>query len=86
MITSDPSPLPNQVALEPAIQSEPKFPPPPLVLTKEDTAWWDLGKAILAWVGSIALLLLVPLLILLPYFVYLFVHSGPPTPEALGHD
>jgi CAAX protease family protein len=86
VITSDPSPLPNKVALEPAIQSEPKFPPPPIVPTKEDTAWWDLGKAILAWVGSIALLLLVPLLILLPYFVYLFVHSGPPTPEALGHD
>ena len=34
---------------------------------KEDTALWDLGKAIMAWVGSIALLLLVPLIILLPY-------------------
>ena len=86
MITSDPSPLPNQVTLEPEIQSEPNFPPPPIVPTKEDTAWWDLGKAFLAWVGSIALLLLVPLLILLPYFIYLFVHSGAPTPEALGQD
>jgi len=86
VITSDPSPLPSQAPLEPEIHSEQNYPPPPIFPTKEDTAWWDMGKAFLAWVGSIALLLLVPLIILLPYFVYLFVHSGAPTPEALGQD
>jgi membrane protease YdiL (CAAX protease family) len=86
VITNDPSPLPSQTPLEPEILSELNYPPPPIVPTQADNTWWNLGKAIVAWVGSVALLLLVPLIILLPYFVYLFVHSGPPTAEALGQD
>ena len=43
-------------------------------------------KALLTWVGSVILLLAVPLLAVLPYFIYLAANSGSTTAEALSQD
>jgi membrane protease YdiL (CAAX protease family) len=86
VITNEPSPLQNETSLDPAILPEHKYPAPQIVVTTQENAWWELGKAILAWVASVALLLFVPLLIILPYFLSLFANSGALTAEALSQD
>lgn len=42
--------------------------------------------AIFTWFGSVLLLLFVPVIIALPYFIYLWRTSGVPTPETLTAD
>ena len=86
MITNEPSPLPNQTNTDPGIFSEQTYPGPPVVVTPQENAWWELGKAIVAWVASVTLLLLIPLIIILPYFLYLIKNVGPPTAESLTQD
>ena len=48
--------------------------------------WWNLIKAFLLWVASVILLVFVPLIVALPYFVYRWKTSGLPRPEALAND
>jgi len=43
-------------------------------------------KALLTWIGSVILLLAVPLIIVLPYFIYLAANSGSTSAEALSQD
>lgn len=83
MITNDPSPLSYGTAPESEILPEQNLTPPPAVAPN---AWLELLKAFIAWVGSVILLLVVPLILVLPYFIYLFSKSGAPTAEALTQD
>lgn len=48
--------------------------------------WFNLAKAFLLWVASIILLVAVQLLFTLPYFIYIWVTSGPPKVETLATD
>lgn len=48
--------------------------------------WFNLLKAFLVWVASIILLVAVQLIVTLPYFIYLWVTTGPPKVEALTTD
>jgi membrane protease YdiL (CAAX protease family) len=48
--------------------------------------WWALMKACLTWVASILCLGLVPLLVILPYFIYRVRTSGMPRAEELTTD
>ena len=48
--------------------------------------WIDVVKALGVWVSSVALLLLVPVIVVLPYLIYKVVTSGPPSPESLQSD
>lgn len=48
--------------------------------------WFNVVKAFLVWVASIILLVVVQLIVTLPYFIYLWVTSGPPKVEALTTD
>jgi membrane protease YdiL (CAAX protease family) len=48
--------------------------------------WFNLAKAFLLWVASIILLVGVQLIFTLPYFIYLWSTSGPPSVEALAND
>lgn len=53
-------------------------------------AWWaswiDVGIAIGVWFVSVILLVVVPIVYIVPYFIYRIVKLGPPTPEALATD
>jgi membrane protease YdiL (CAAX protease family) len=48
--------------------------------------WVDVAIAAAVWVGSVVLLLLVPVVYALPYIIYRIVKLGPPTPQALATD
>lgn len=48
--------------------------------------WVDVVKALGVWVSSVALLLLVPVIVALPYLIYKIATSGPPSPESLQSD
>jgi membrane protease YdiL (CAAX protease family) len=49
-------------------------------------AWLNLLKAFGVWVASIILLVAVQLAVALPYFIYLWVTTGPPSVDALTTD
>ncbi len=40
----------------------------------------------LVWVLSVAMLLFTPLILAIPYLIYVWVNQGPPRPEAVGTD
>ena len=48
--------------------------------------WFNLLKAFLVWIASIILLVVVQLIFTVPYFIYLWVTTGPPQVEALATD
>lgn len=48
--------------------------------------WLGVLKAVLTWIGSVLFLLFVPLILVIPYFIYLFSTSGGPRPEDLLTD
>ena len=89
MSTNDPSPFSNSVVNEPAILSE-SAPIQQPVQTPNQTnqAWWSLFKAFLAWVLSVICLLIVPLILVVPYLVYLSMSGAgfDATPEILMKD
>lgn len=85
MFTEDPSPLLNQPATEPEVsheQNQLESIPQPTHNPQAD-AWFGFLKAVIAWVGSVVSLLIVPLIVIVPYFAYLMTTSGPPTAEGL---
>jgi uncharacterized protein len=96
--TAQQTPLPS----EPADLTEQSRPEPyvdnriqPVAIETSETSvagsgrwhdWFYLLKAFLVWVASIILLVVVQLIITLPYFVYVWVTTGPPKVEALATD
>lgn len=48
--------------------------------------WFNVVMAFLVWVASIILLVVVQLIVTIPYFIYLWITSGPPKVEALTTD
>ena len=86
MITNEPSSLLEQVP-----DSEPGFPGPIVSdlgaqVPDPDNPPWGVLMAALAWAMSIAFLLLVPLLFIVPYIISLAAKSGLPPPEVLATD
>jgi uncharacterized protein len=48
--------------------------------------WLDVVKAFLIWMGSIGLLIFVPVIFAIPYIAYNWINNGPPTAQALATD
>lgn len=101
MFTEEPSteqtPLPPESTVSseapttepPAPTSEPfSFPPPPSPPTvpSGDRRWYRLLLAIGTWFLSLLLLLVVPLIVAVPYFIYVWKTRGVPNPQALAND
>ena len=88
VFTEEPSqqitPLPEEHAQPP----EPR--PSEAVHPTTETAWWlawrDVGISFGVWIASVVLLLVVPVIYAIPYFIYKVAKFGPPTPEALSSD
>jgi len=73
----------------PAPTSEPfSFPPPPSPPTvpSGDRRWYRLLLAIGTWFLSLLLLLVVPVIVAVPYFIYVWKTRGVPSPQALAND
>jgi len=83
VVTNDPSPLPRTLPDTPVGLSEHGTIDLPRVFTPDDPPW-GLGKALLSWFISVACLLLVPLVLIIPYFVYLALTTG--VPETIAQD
>ena len=58
--------------------------------TPSSVEWWaswlEVLKAVGVWVVSVLLLIFVPVIVALPYMIYVFMKSGAPSPEALQSD
>jgi membrane protease YdiL (CAAX protease family) len=87
VITNDSFPPPIQPGPEPAdIHQASSIPATAPSVTPAPNAWMDVVKAFLAWVGSIGLLVLVPVVAVIPYFIYLGATTGLPTAQVLMQD
>lgn len=85
MITNESSSL-----SEPVVDSLSGFPghssnQQPVVMNPDDPPW-GVGKGLLTWFLSIACLVVVPLLVVVPYLIYLASTSGMPRTEDLATD
>lgn len=90
MISNESSPSPEPVA-NPAYGIEQPVSQTPAYLDPDNPPWaqptWiGIFKALITWIGSVALLLFVPLILVVPYFIYLYSTSAPPQPEELMAD
>ena len=54
--------------------------------TDKKRPWVNLVAGILTWFGSLLLLIFVPVIVAVPYFVYVWRTRGMPRPEALATD
>jgi membrane protease YdiL (CAAX protease family) len=86
VITNEPSPVHDPsvdapVTTPPAAQLQQQ--PTDIAGSPAGNVWGILG-AIFTWLFSVGALLIVPLLFVVPYFIYLFTTSGPPSAEALA--
>jgi membrane protease YdiL (CAAX protease family) len=75
----------------PALDNELDFSDPApseqqLRIIDPDNPPWGIPKALLTWALSIAFLIVVPLVVIVPYVVYLSLHSRILQPEALSAD
>lgn len=91
MFTNEPSTqqpeLPTERAGLPEEYASYSFPPAPATPeTGAPNPWLNLLFGILTWFGSVLLLVFVPLIVTIPYFIYLFRTHGMPRPEALATD
>ena len=86
MITNEPSSFSPTDLESPPIISDPAPSEQPVRIINPDDPPWGIPKALLAWAISIACLLVVPVVVILPYIVYLSLHSRMPRPEVLGTD
>jgi membrane protease YdiL (CAAX protease family) len=84
VITNEPPPLPNEPIITP--ETQPEVSVPQTTASPGRDRWTELMKAFGAWIGSIAFLLFVPLIFLVPYFIYLGVSKQLPSAEALPQD
>ena len=81
------TPLPEEHAEPPAVPAAAEVQPTPKPERKEWlTAWIDVGIAVAAWIVSVILLALVPVIYALPYMIYRIVKFGAPSPESLLSD
>lgn len=87
MSTEDPNQLLRQ-PLEPVVQNEVEQTAPTPVTTLEagPSKTWDFFGALIVLASSIIALIIVPLIVVIPYFIYLFVVGRPPSAEALIAD
>ena len=89
MITNEP-PLPNQSTIEPELIPDPnnvqRVVSAPQPGNERANTIIDCVKAFFTWLGSVILLLVVPLVVILPYFLYLSVNGTAPTAESLTQD
>jgi len=94
VFTEEPSTEQTPLATEPAVLSETpanetfSFPPPPSppAVPSRDLRWYRLLLALGTWFVSLILLLFVPVIVALPYFIYVWRTRGLPRPEALATD
>jgi uncharacterized protein len=88
VITNEPPQLTNQPAIEPEVIRDPQS--VQRTIPVQGNAWSDIlidcVKAFMTWVASVAFLLVVPLVLILPYFLYLALGTGAPSAEALTQD
>ena len=83
MITNDPSPLANEPVVEfDTIHTE----SPNQTAPQQISPWRDVLIAFVVWIGSVLLLLIVPIVAVLPYLISLVVKGAMLDPVALGHD
>src|SRR2546423_5394901 len=64
-------------------------PPPQPIATPEAARtlpWVELLMGILTWFASVLLLIFVPVIVALPYFIYIWRTRGVPNAEALAND
>jgi len=81
------TPLPEEHAESPAVPAAAEVQPTLKPERKEWlTAWIDVGIAVAAWIVSVILLALVPVIYALPYMIYRIVKFGAPSPESLLSD
>lgn len=78
---SEEPPDPLTPALSPGVQ-----PTAATAILNPWQPWVDVAKALGVWISSVALLLIVPVVVALPYIVYKVATTGPPTPESLQSD
>jgi len=86
VIIDEPSSL-----LEPVADKQPGVPDPASLeqtarTPDPDNPPWGVLKALLTWFASIACLTVVPLLVVIPYILYVYLSSGAPTADALVTD
>ena len=95
MFTEEPSAAQTPPATEPTVLSETSrsdplwFPPPPPsppAISGEDRRWYRLLLAIGTWFLSLLLLLLVPVIVAVPYFIYVWRTRGVPRADVLAND
>ena len=94
MFTEEPSTEQPPLATEPGVPSEApvnesfSIPPPPAApaIPQRDRRWQRLLLAIGTWLISLLLLVFVPLIVALPYFLYVWRTRGIPRPEVLATD
>jgi uncharacterized protein len=90
VISNESSPSPEPVANptgaieQPAVETPAYIDPdnPPWA----QPTWMGVLKSLLTWIGSVALLLFVPLVLVIPYLVYLYSTSVGPQPDDLMAD
>jgi membrane protease YdiL (CAAX protease family) len=94
VFTEEPSTQQTPLATEPNVVSEASpnepfsFPPPPSppAIPSGDGRWYQLLIAIGTWFLSLLLLLFVPVIVVLPYVIYVWRTRGMPRPEVLAND
>jgi len=77
--------------LEPVADKPPDVPDPASLeqtarTPDPDNPPWGVLKALLTWFVSIACLAIVPLLVVIPYILYVYLSSGAPRADALATD
>lgn len=96
MFTEEPTAQPTPLPTEPTDRPEQILPEryvdnplqsiPSVAELSRWQDWFYLLKAFLVWIASLILLVVVPVIVTLPYFIYLWTTSGQPTVEALKSD
>lgn len=89
MITNEP-PLPNQSTIKPELIPDPnnvqRVVSAPQPENERVSILIDCVKAFFTWLGSVLLLLVVPVVVILPYIAYLSANGVSPTAESLTQD
>lgn len=91
VITKEPSPQLTPPTNAPAGFSEPALneelqPTPISPISSRWLPWFEVLKAFLVWVMSLILLVFIPVIVALPYVVYMWITQGPPRAEDLAAD
>lgn len=89
MITNEPYPSEQPTDLSQPASASVEL-SPPTQIDPDHPAWaalpWGPVKAFAGWFWSIVCLVVVPMIVVIPYIVYLYVTSGPPQASVLTAD